>query len=155
MINSRKKNIVTKISMTIGVFFLATLVIRVMPWSNMMTYGGNFYDSLFEYTVNTDNDEITDLDTEKRPKDDNTSSYIYNKYSDTAVNYIRVDGSHYGDGGSYVDCTYGIPKSCPIGAQRYLENLVNERGYELDNLTIEPGDGYHSYISFLWSPDSI
>lgn len=75
--------------------------------------------------------------------------HIYNNNSAARIPAIRVKA------GDYTDCTYGSYQSCEVGEAKYLLNTVYEDGYRSARLWLDPGNGHHICVHFLWSPDSI
>ncbi len=130
----------------IAIMLIAFTFIRNI--TEMRSLANNHTDTLFEYTVNTDTYQVTDIATPTRSKTDKSSAYIYNKNSTVTINYIRVHSNG-------KDMTQGIPKSCAVGQAKYLYNLVYENGYRNCYLVMEPANGFHAFISILWSPDSV
>ncbi|MCR5516272.1 MAG: hypothetical protein K6F41_07430 [Lachnospira sp.] len=145
------KKRILRISM--GVISVLTLVIGIVNFQ-MSVSKASYHDVAFRYTINTDDLEVTDVYTGSRTKDDDTSAYVYNRYSQSEITYIRVMASN-SENGALFNETYGASKSCPVGEYRYLPNLVKEKGYSHAGLMFDPGNGHHNYISILWSPDSI
>ncbi len=153
MINTRTSKRIKRLRL-LGMFFIMIFIIKMIPGIKTFVLANNSYNTLYEYSYDTDECEITDLMTEYRPKTDTTSAYIYNAHSTTPIEYIRIMGRNYGE--SYgVDCTYRVPLSCDLGEEVYLPNYVGERKYQLASLLFSPCDGHHAYIGFLWSPDSV
>ncbi len=153
MIKSREMSGLAKKLIAFGI----TLILFSVLKTGSVVYvnaAGNYHDTVFEYYINTDECEITDLSTPFRQKRDATSAYVYNKGSNSDISYIRVMGQGNGNT-AYYDCTYGRSRDCKKGQARYLPNLVHERRYANASLLFDPGDGHHNHIYILWSPDSI
>lgn len=123
--------------------------IQQMCFAEAGIYDGNYHDTAFDYDYDNDTFEITDLYTEEREKKNTTSAYIYNNGSAARIPAIRVKA------GDYTDCTYGSYQSCEVGEAKYLLNTVYEDGYRSARLWLDPGNGHHISVHFLWSPDSI
>ena len=147
-----KRKFFTTALKVIAVTTIVVGIINVQSVTSKATY----HDSAFRYTINSDEYETTDVYTGSRSKDDYSSAYVYNRYSQSEISYIRVMGAtNDATEGPLYNMTYGTAKSCPVGEYRYLPNLVKENGYNYAGLMFDPGNGYHNYISILWSPDSI
>jgi hypothetical protein len=161
MIKSRTINKYLK-----GCLIASAAAVTVMSTSIFQTLAaGNYKDTVHEEYNSTDLVEVTDIITEPRGKWDYTSSYAYNKSSNTDFEDVFVYGSYYEDNDpSYGepaydglhDCTYGSRKDLPVGRSGYFPNTVKEEGYECASLRICPVyGGKGMYVCFLWSPDSI
>lgn len=124
-------------------------VSQKMCYAEADIYDGNYHDIAFDYDNDNDIFEETDLYTEEREKRNTTSAYIYNNNSAARIPAIRVKA------GDYKDCTYGSYQSCEVGEAKYLLNTVYEDGYRSARLWLDPGNGHHICVHFLWSPDSI
>jgi len=113
-------------------------------------YDGNYHDIAFDYEYDSAICECTDVYTTVEEKRNDTSAYIYNNNSAARIPAIRVKS------GNYVDCTYkNIVQSCELGEAKYLLNTVYESGFNSAMLWMDPGNGFHVRLHFLWSPDSI
>ena len=141
MINAREKPKFLRIIMAVSVILLIAAVVRNV--NSMHCLANNHQDTLYEYTINSDRIEITDLWTPTRAKTDASSAY------NTKINYIRIMAPN------NVDYTDGAHQGCAIGQAKYLYNLIYERGQRSTYFLFEPGNGHHAYIHFLWSPDSV
>lgn len=148
MIKSRKLNRFTKGIIITGVLLILFSTLKVGQAMRCQA-AGNYHDTVFEYEIDTDECEITDVSTPLREKWDYTSSYVHNNRSWTEISYIRV----YSEDGT--NCTYGESERCAVGVAKYLPNLIKERGYSYARLEFDPHDGHHNFIHILWSPDSI
>lgn len=148
MIKSRKVNRFTKGIIITGGLLILFSTLKVGQAMRCQA-AGNYHDSVFEYEIDTDICEITDIQTPLRGKWDYTSSYVYNNRSTEEISYIRIVSE---DG---TNCTYGQSQRCAVGVAKYLPNLIKESGYSYARLIFEPYDGHHGFIHILWSPDSI
>ncbi len=112
---------------------------------------GNYTDTAFTQNYNGDG---SDVFTPKRAKLDYTSSYVYNKNSTYGFS-TNVYGSNDTSNiiGAYA--TYGPSVHVSKGQAKYLPNLVKERGYKYAQIGMMSDSHSPSYISILWSPDSI
>lgn len=137
---------------TLGVIIALTVIMGVFNYAKKFELAaGNYHDTVYEWRIDNDMCETTELITPSRAKLDYTSAYIYNKNSQDELKGIKVLGVRNG----YVDLTYKEHKNCKVGEYKYLPNLVKERGYAQAALWFDPGNGFHNYIYILWSPDSI
>ncbi|MCB6141860.1 hypothetical protein LI288_02200 [Lachnospira pectinoschiza] len=161
MIKSRTINKYLK-----GCLIASAATVTVMSTSIFQTLAaGNYKDTVHEEYNSTDLVEVTDIGTEQRGKWDYTSSYAYNKNSNTDFDAVFVYGSYNEDNDPSCgepaydglhNCTYGETLDLPMGCSRYFPNTVKEEGYECASLRIWPDyGGKGMYIYFLWSPDSI
>ncbi len=113
-------------------------------------YEGNYHDIQFDFEYDHDICECTDVCTTAEKKKNDTSAYIYNNRSAARIPAIRVKS------GNFTDCTYkNIVQSCELGEAKYLLNTVYESGFDKAMLWMDPGNGFHVRLHFLWSPDSI
>ncbi len=116
----------------------------------------NYHDKVFEWTIDNDICETTEVFTEYEEKWDDTSCYLYNVTSNGCLSFFHVVGSN---GGGMNDCTdynyWNGNNSCYPGEAVFLRNWVYENGYKYAAVWFDPGNGYHNYIKVLWSPDSI
>lgn len=113
-------------------------------------YEGNYHDIHFDFEYDHDLCEWTDVYTSAEEKRNDTSAYIYNNNSAARIPAIRVKA------GDLTDCTYkNIVQSCELGEAKYLLNTVYESGFDKAMLWMDPGNGFHIRLHFLWSPDSI
>lgn len=155
MVKSRKINMGMRVVLFCSILFLPITMLLNITGINCLA--SNYEDSLYEYEIDTDEDEITDLSTPFRGKQDDSCAYMHNQTSNGTIHDIRVLGSH--DCDTYEDCTDlengHEHESCEVGESVFLYNWVSERGYENAAEEFDPGDGHHNFISILWSPDSI
>jgi len=107
------------------------------------------------------------VDTEYRPKEDDSSSYIYNSGSPCGV-YVNVWGARgkfeiardgrgwvfYKYDGQEASCNYNGNVLVGSGQSKKLLNNVYERNYNAGSLSMT-GTQLRVYLSGLWSPDSI
>lgn len=137
----------------LGKWMLAALLCLTL--SCLITTGaqaaGNIKDTLYEYTEHADH--LLQVMTPERQKLDYTSSYAYNMKSNCKIDTVKVFGSPKPYGGAH-NCTYGTPKSLPIGAAYYFPNLVKENGYNYATLQLN-FNKIKAYLYIWWSPDSV
>lgn len=136
----------------------ATIMFFFTFISNTTLFGnaaGNWSDTLYEYSNTSSVVQITDAYTDAREKWDYSSSYAYNDASNTDIIQVRVKGGHT-ISNSFNECTYGTPKSLPIGQAYYFPNTVKENSYSYARLIFCPANGLKGmYLHIWWSPDSI
>lgn len=110
---------------------------------------GDYHDRAFAIQYDGGGGDVMPA---KRRKYNSTS--IYTKDNDNVVDWFvtpvavvnnRTIDCHVGDYATYVPCNKGT----------YVQNLVNERGYEYCSLWITPSVHYPCLIKGVWSPDSI
>ena len=161
MIKSRTINKYLK-----GCLIASAAAVTVMSTSIFQTLAaGNYKDTVHEEYNSTDLVEVTDIITGQRGKWDYTSSYAYNKNSNTDFDAVFVYGSYNEDNDPSCgepaydglhNCTYGETLDLPMGCSKYFPNTVKEEGYECASLRIWPDyGGKGMYVYFLRSPDSI
>lgn len=155
MINSRKTSRKVKVLSKIFVAVLLTLLVFDTS-KTLIQAAGNYHDTIFEFSIDSDYVEMTEVTTPYREKWDDTSCYLYNVTSNGHLSYFHVYGTS--DGEAH-DCTcynyWNGQRACYPGEAVFITNWVYERGYSNAAIMFDPGNGSHNYVRVFWSPDSI
>ncbi len=143
---AEKKNALCfKLMAIMLVALVGVVCINVVP-----AFANNHGDTRFaRYTDNSGGDYITP----GREKQDYTSCYTYNDQS--WCSYRAQGVGRWSESGNYytnatLDMTW-----VDVGYAKYIAQNVKELGYWGASLLVTPAPHSASYLSFLWSPDSI
>ncbi len=145
--------------LVLKVFLGFAIMIGLGITSTNYASANNHTDTRFaRYSTGDGGDSVTS----PRSKTDLTSMYAYNDQSTLYV-YLRPVGS-YGGSTFYTNQVASGYTYLGVGSAKYISNYVRETvdangkskpSYSHAAFLISPGSHSKTWISFLWSPDSV
>jgi len=148
-----------KNSLVLKFFFGLVLFVALGTTATNYVFANNHGDTrVARYSTGDGGDTVTP----PRKKEDKSSMYVYNDKSAKSF-YARSAGS-WGGSTYYLEQVTTIAFYVPVGQSRYITNYVKETkdatgkpkpSYSHAVLVIMPGSHSKTWLSFLWSPDSI
>lgn len=141
-----------RISRPVKYLYLFMVCVILFSMATMLASASNYEDKHY-----TDQGYLTNgSKTPYEEKQDSTSCYVYNNYSTCNLN-TYVYGCNYLNGsGETNDTYYATPTLVRVGEEKYIWNLVYERGHKYAALQFwVPDSSQYEYIDLLWSPDSV
>ena len=141
-----------RISRPVKYLYLFMVCVILFSMTTMLASASNYKDKHHTAQGYLTNGSLTDYE----EKQDATSCYVYNNYSTCNVN-TYVFGSYYSSGNNATNDTYyATPTLVRVGEEKYIWNLVYERGHTYAALQFwVPDSSQYEYLDLLWSPDSV
>lgn len=151
MLKNKKKSLLSKLLCS------ALAIMSVLSLGMITASASDYQDKPFEFTYSGDG---SDVSIASRRKEDNTSSYCFNKWSKVGISVYDVGTktaspktSLGADGVNAKVCSDWV--HLDAGDYDTISNSVYEDGFKWCNLGINPDPQEVVHIHGLWSPDSV